>query len=932
MNTRGLVASLGVSLMIAAALLTTVSVDAEEPAGSPDWIYTKPRLESLEDYDKTDFSHYIHGNMPRENVTADIWYHHQGPWNSYDIKRQYSTVATRGETGFFSDRYVLPFGESQWHMLDLSPFPKSFVHYNSGTNGVAILTYAYQNYYGGTPKFMYSKNVLSVFGRLDHDPSSNIASAKNIVRRKNKEMDFTLTHDDKSPVTDVSSNGMTFSKNGKWMYMPSRITGKMRFNTEDFSVMSFARATNPGVQIFTAVSNSGRFVVELDGWRNLTIYDLERCEAEKPNFAPRNCQSRVLTTNFRDQLKANLSDPTKFVSFSPNEIKFKDEATLEGLLTVQYDGQRMMKKFVYKVDPGAQPQKYLALGDSFSSGQGTYNYRPETDFYKNEGNYNLCHQSTKSYPYVLHAALSFDDFGSVACSGAKMVNVNNSSTNDYVQAYGLDMEKSTDKERVQRLSLPGYLSQSDHIKHRSSSVATVSIGGNDIGFQDIVTSCVLSSNCYSRRDDRERLANAIDGKIMPLSSTLKTIKENLSGEQKLYVVGYPQIASVDVDSKCATNVDLSLTERGFARDLINYLNAAIKTAANNAGAFYVDVSYAFEFGGKNYQLCGDQNTLAVNGLLQRSWSTQQGFVARYIANTESFHPNILGHLLLANAIRSKTDDLTTVMPEPNSSAISHVGDNLRANLVGDTDRRLVGSVDYDSRVLEKSIFKYDADKTSNSLKYKINGSKLPPKDGKINIKLHSDPVDLGTFNVEQDGTVNANLVIPESVPVGYHELHLTYTDMTDSVVDIFQVVFVGHSPDDIDGDGIKNEEDRCLLGDEVCLPDEPATEDLSEAGVSQVNEAVRARIVDESVARKVMQGVSATNFAQPTSNGEANTPPSIENDVRENKPEAASNIQGEKSVENAGKNDSKGDDFLLPVVVSVFLVGISTVFLVRRKA
>lgn len=80
-------------------------------------------------------------------------------------------------------------------------------------------------------------------------------------------------------------------------------------------------------------------------------------------------------------------------------------------------------KAVKATGSGDPPERALiALGDSFSSGEGAYDYKPETSI---EGT-NHCHLSNSSYPYEAGLQLPggyFDTVKSFACSGATTPNL-----------------------------------------------------------------------------------------------------------------------------------------------------------------------------------------------------------------------------------------------------------------------------------------------------------------------------------------------------------------------------------------------------------------------------------------------------------------------------------------------------------------------------
>lgn len=105
-----------------------------------------------------------------------------------------------------------------------------------------------------------------------------------------------------------------------------------------------------------------------------------------------------------------------------------------------------------------QAVDYVALGDSYSSGVGSGSYDSASG---------ACKRSTKAYPALWAAANSPASFAFTACSGAR--------TGD-VKANQL-----------------GPLSS-------STDLVSISIGGNDAGFADVMTTCVLQSEatCLNR--------------------------------------------------------------------------------------------------------------------------------------------------------------------------------------------------------------------------------------------------------------------------------------------------------------------------------------------------------------------------------------------------------------------------------------------------
>jgi lysophospholipase L1-like esterase len=180
------------------------------------------------------------------------------------------------------------------------------------------------------------------------------------------------------------------------------------------------------------------------------------------------------------------------------------------------------------------PLRYVALGDSYASGFGVapYSAAPVAG----------CYQSTTDYPHQVASSLGLrlDDR---ACAGATTGNVTSRP-----QTTG-----------VGRATAPA---QADALSARTD-VVTISIGGNDLGFNGVVTNCIavaaagpLFSDIHGTGYDhckdhyspvvggveRDRLATRIRETVAPrLARTFRLIAQR-APRAKVFVVGYPMIA------------------------------------------------------------------------------------------------------------------------------------------------------------------------------------------------------------------------------------------------------------------------------------------------------------------------------------------------------------------------------------------------------
>ncbi|PBC64697.1 lipase [Streptomyces sp. Tue6028] len=220
---------------------------------------------------------------------------------------------------------------------------------------------------------------------------------------------------------------------------------------------------------------------------------------------------------------------------------------------------------------------YVALGDSYSSGVGAGSY------ISSSGD---CKRSTKAYPYLWAAAHSPSSFDFTACSGAR--------TGD-VTANQL-----------------GPLSS-------STGLVTISIGGNDAGFSDVMTTCVLQSesSCLSR------IATAKAYVDSTLPGNLDTVYSAISAKAPaahVVVLGYPRFYKLN--GSCITG--LSETERAAINGAADYLDSAIAKRAADHGFTFGDVRGTFT----GHEICS-----GAAWLHSLNW----------LNIGESYHPTASGH-------------------------------------------------------------------------------------------------------------------------------------------------------------------------------------------------------------------------------------------------------------------------------------------------
>lgn len=141
----------------------------------------------------------------------------------------------------------------------------------------------------------------------------------------------------------------------------------------------------------------------------------------------------------------------------------------------------------------------MALGDSYSSGEGLGNYDLswaydshtwEYDSQTNESNPNHCHRHRNAYPSLFSGGFQYGVPAFHACSGAVTRDV-------------LDRSRYGEMPQVQRLK-------------PATSLVTITVGGNDAGFTQVLGDCGIPA--CDEQYQQNVLENVIPG-----------IKDNLIG-------------------------------------------------------------------------------------------------------------------------------------------------------------------------------------------------------------------------------------------------------------------------------------------------------------------------------------------------------------------------------------------------------------------
>lgn len=629
------------------------------------------------------------------------------------------------------------------------------------TSTAALITGA--GFYGGYISFISNVNsgirTSSIYtGEVTH----NLPSAP-----------YSHTIKDKNGRTiEVDYDSISFSADGNWMLASLVNYGFARINTSTFEMTVFGDVANyasaSNTNFATAISPDGRYAIYSSfNHRLAKIFDLSTCRLQsQSNIDYSNCSSR----NLLPYLNENISNFRTLTS-----IRFNSNYTINTYLSTSFGGNYFYHQYMM-VAYGQEiiGYQYLGIGDSFASGEGAYSYKASTDTSDNK-----CHLSLRSYPYLISSELGFGQYESVACSGAKIKDIVDEFTNynnQHYQAKG-KQDKTYDIEILTSF-LPGYRIQKEFITKYSPNIITVSAVGNDIGFSDIIMRCVDTDTCYSSYEDRIELLNSINTQFYRLTSMYDQLKSAGPPNIKIYAIGYPQIAHTN--GNCALNVHLNNDEIKFSNQLISYLNQMIKIAAQNQGVFYVDVEQAFE-GNKMCQT--DSWNVAVNGLTNGNDMVNLPYIHGPIGN-ESYHPNAYGHELLKSKILSITDNLSSPMPEPDPTKTmpdpSPSLDILKVPKSNRTIKTIKNITGTNGGVMEVGKTQF----MRSPLGMAVSAGSI------VKAWINSTPHYIGEFTATQNDDVELNFTLPDSIPSGFHTLHLYTKNTSGEEMDFFMTVFV----------------------------------------------------------------------------------------------------------------------------------------------
>ena len=231
-----------------------------------------------------------------------------------------------------------------------------------------------------------------------------------------------------------------------------------------------------------------------------------------------------------------------------------------------------------KVAAASRPAvRYVALGDSYSAGTGAGPYTAAG---------RSCERSASAYPQLWASLHSPASFVSVACAGATTTTV-------------LDHQLS---------ALTG-----------ATTLVSLTVGGNDVGFSDVMETCVLEWNsaCTGAVATAEqKVRTTLPGH---LDSVLGAIHAR-SPLAQIVLLGYPDLYDLARSASC---LGIGTTKRAALNQGADALDQALAAAAARNHAVFADVRPDFA----GHQICDS----ATNYLNAITWPIDN-----------SYHPTAAG--------------------------------------------------------------------------------------------------------------------------------------------------------------------------------------------------------------------------------------------------------------------------------------------------
>jgi lysophospholipase L1-like esterase len=257
--------------------------------------------------------------------------------------------------------------------------------------------------------------------------------------------------------------------------------------------------------------------------------------------------------------------------------------------------------------------RWVALGDSFSAGEGLPPFVAGTDVPSDR-----CHRSPRAYPDLDRSALRAISLWFFACSGA--------TTADIAGVTQRPPEASP---------------QALHPQLAQANLVTLTIGLNDIGYAGALMDCARLGACDELPDFTRRMSSALATLPAELASAYGAIRAHIQPSATVVVLGYPQLFPERRPAQRCPELRSAFDpgEQDYLNREFELLDRVMARSAAAAGFHYASALSAF----RGHAPCEPDPYL--NGI------TDPGdFGVRF--GEGSFHPDAAGQRAYARLLRS----------------------------------------------------------------------------------------------------------------------------------------------------------------------------------------------------------------------------------------------------------------------------------------
>jgi hypothetical protein len=296
---------------------------------------------------------------------------------------------------------------------------------------------------------------------------------------------------------------------------------------------------------------------------------------------------------------------------------------------------------------------YAMLGDSYSAGEGTGSgtYDANTDNYSTPQGVNNGHRSADSYNRVFAAGTTtFASPGSwvdVACSGALVPDF-----------YSVNPNGKCPNEPGQQTAL-----------NASTSLVTLTFGGNDLGFGPIISDCVsvgasqwwngtpLNELTTCEQKDSATFQTELAALTDPSSSgglpQIFAAIRAAAPNAEVVVLGYPHLligTTADNSGRCIRDGWILNSDQDWLNSVGGQIDSAVQAAVTQAGFRYLSTTAAFT----GHELCSSSPWLT--GILDPNALDKLAGFDNYLSivsptvRQQFFHPNIAGYAYMAQLL------------------------------------------------------------------------------------------------------------------------------------------------------------------------------------------------------------------------------------------------------------------------------------------